>query len=117
MHSVTKPRPRQLILLLCALFLLGAQQAAFAHLIGHFGFAAESVTQPGNEDGPGSLPSLSHVCTTCLAFTALAAAAPPLAQFPAVPSALAETPVRTEFLRVPAPGVLPYAARAPPSPL
>jgi len=116
MHS-TKPRPRQLILLLCALFLLGAQQAAFAHLIGHFSFAAESVTQPGNENGNGSAPSLSHVCTTCLAFTALAAAVPPLAQFPAVPLALAETPVRAEFPRVPTPGVLPYAARAPPFPL
>lgn len=117
MHLVTKSRPRQLILLLCALFLLGAQQAAFAHLLGHFGIAAESVMQPGNEDGTGSLPSLSHVCTTCLAFTALAAAVPPLARLPALPLALAETPVRAEFPRVPAPGVLPYAARAPPFPL
>lgn len=114
MHAVTKPRPRQLIVLLCALLLLGAQQAAFAHLIGHFSFVAKSVTQPGNENGHGSEASLTHVCTACLAFTALAAAASLPAQLPAVPPALAETPVRAGFSRIPAPDLLPYAARAPP---
>ncbi|MDD5176598.1 MAG: hypothetical protein PHQ05_09280 [Sterolibacterium sp.] len=111
---MTKPGHRQLIVLLCALLLLVAQQAAFVHLIGHFSFAAESVTQQGNEDNHGSESNLAHGCTTCLAFTALAAAAPLLAQLPAMLSALAETPLRAEFPWVHSSSLLPYAARAPP---
>ena len=114
MHSVTKPRPRQLIVLLCALLLIVAQQAAFVHPIGHFSFVAESVTQQGHADDRGSESSLGHGCTTCLAFTALAAVAPLLAQLPAMLPALAETTLCAEFPRVPCSGLLAYAARAPP---
>lgn len=115
MHSLTKPRPRQLLVLLCALLLLCAQQAAFTHLIGHFSFAADAVMLQGNQDGHSSESSLAHGCTTCLAFTALAAAAPLLAQLPAMLPALATTTLRAEFPRVLSSGLLPYAARAPPA--
>lgn len=115
MHAMIKIRTRQLIVALCALFLIGAQQAAFAHLIDHFSLAAKAVTQPGNEGGHGAPSSLSHVCTTCLAFAALAAAAPPSAQLPVVAAVLTEPPHPAEFPHALSSARLPYAARAPPA--
>ena len=114
MHSVTKTLPRQLIVLFCAVLLLCAQQAAFVHLLGHFSAAPAAVAQQGEADDHGSAAGLAHECTTCLAFTALAAAAPLLAQAPALLSVLAQTLPSTEIFRVSFPSFLPYAARAPP---
>ncbi|MCX7168736.1 MAG: hypothetical protein NTY41_00195 [Proteobacteria bacterium] len=99
------------------MLLIVAQQAAFVHPIGHFSFVAESVTQQGSEDDQGSGSSLAHGCTTCLAFNALAAAAPLLAVLPTMLPALAETTLRAEFPKIPSSGLLAYAARAPPLPL
>ena len=65
--------------LLLALLLLGSQQAAFAHLISHLAATTESVaTQEDN--GHGAALTLSHVCTTCIAFTALASGGPASSQ-------------------------------------
>jgi len=119
MHPINQIRTRQLIVALCALFLLGTQQAAFVHLLGHFRFAAATATQPGNQlghgaSGHGASSNLPDVCATCLAFTALAAAAPLPVQFAALAAALAAAPVLAAFSHAPAQGRLPYAARAPP---
>lgn len=110
-------RLHPLIALLCALLLLGAQQVAYAHFIGHLGSQVETAAQEGGDADHGAASSLSHVCTTCAAFAALdaappvvVAATPPSAatavSLPALPSAA--TPAH------PAP---PYAARAPPAAL
>jgi len=115
MHTMTYPltrTARHLIVALCALLLLGAQQAALVHQVGHFSAATNAVTPPVNEGGSSS--NLSHVCTTCLAFTALAAVAPLPAQWLANFSAFTETPVRVEFPRTRHTRTQPYAARAPP---
>ena len=67
-----------------ALLLLASQQAAFAHLISHLGETTESVAKQ-EDSGHGVALTLSHVCTTCLAFAALDGppAAPPLPSFAA----------------------------------
>src|SRR4051812_43024111 len=71
-----------LFALFLALLLVGSQQAAFAHLITHFGGSGETVAK--HEDGGhGAALTLSHVCTTCISFAALDG--PPAApQLPAV---------------------------------
>ena len=61
--------------LLLALLLLGSQQAAFAHLIGHLGASSGSVAKQ-EDSGHGEALTLSHVCTTCIAFAALASGGP-----------------------------------------
>jgi hypothetical protein len=67
--------------LLLALLLLGSQQAAFAHLISHLGATTESVAK--HEDrGHGAALALSHACTTCIAFTAVASGGPASYQAP-----------------------------------
>ncbi len=72
-----------LIAFLLALLLLGAQQAAVAHLVGHAagpGSAVPGLADPPGGEGDGSDhgAGLAQLCTTCLAFAALdgAAAAP-----------------------------------------
>jgi hypothetical protein len=73
-------RLRPFMALLLSLLLLGAQQVAFAHMIGHIG----SVSRPANaittahqgDDGHGEALTLSHVCTTCVSASGLAATAP-----------------------------------------
>src|SRR5664280_2421439 len=66
-------RTSPLIAIICALLLLGAQQFAFAHWIGHIGADTSAVSVHGsdNSDGP------SHrSCETCDALAALTAAPP-----------------------------------------
>lgn len=105
---------RQIVLTLCAVFLLGAQQVGFAHLIGHLGLAAQAVAQPADAAGHAVALSLSHLCTSCLAINALAAGAPPPAAFPAVIAAVTGLSTGLELLHLPVPAAPPYAARAPP---
>jgi hypothetical protein len=73
-------RLRPFMALLLSLLLLGAQQVAFAHMIGHIGpvsgpTTAITTVQQGDE-GHGEALTLSHVCTTCVSVSGLAAAAP-----------------------------------------
>ncbi|MFA6313643.1 MAG: hypothetical protein WCV99_15890 [Sterolibacterium sp.] len=109
--------PRQIVLTLCALFLLGAQQAAYTHLIGHLGHrgVAEQIqAQPDDAADHAAALSLSHLCTSCLAISALAAGAPPPALFLAVVVAIDGISPAGEVHRLPLPTAPPYAARAPP---
>ena len=70
-------RLRPFIALLLSLLLLGAQQVAFAHMIGHIGSVGAAVTTvDGGDEGHGEALTLSHVCTTCVSASGLAAAAP-----------------------------------------
>jgi len=107
-------RPRQLILTLCALFLLGAQQAAFAHLIGHLGLGGQAIAQPADAAAHAAALNLSHLCASCLAIGALAAGAPPPASFPATLATVTRTSARLEVQHLPIAGAPPYTARAPP---
>lgn len=71
-------RLRPLVAILLSLLLLGAQQVAFGHMIGHIGSMSDAVvtTVDGNDEGHGEALALSHVCTTCVSASGLAAAAP-----------------------------------------
>lgn len=61
---------RPFFALLFSLLLIGSQQAALAHMIGHLGGQAETAVHQ-EESGHGAALSLSHTCTTCIAFAAL----------------------------------------------
>jgi hypothetical protein len=106
---------RRLIACLVALLLVFAQQAAFAHLIGHAGVAAQAVAQPDRDTGHDAALTLSHQCTTCLAFAALASPAP-IAVTPSIPSlaGLAGVPVQWPQRPAPQRPLLAYLSRAPP---
>ncbi|MBL8486312.1 MAG: DUF2946 family protein [Rhodocyclaceae bacterium] len=74
-------RLRPFLAVLLALLLLGAQQAAVAHLVGHVAGSAAAVhaladSAPEGDSHHGA--GLTQLCATCLAFAALdgAAAAP-----------------------------------------
>jgi hypothetical protein len=91
--------------------MLGAQQAAYAHYIGHIGCAAG--TAPAPEGGDGDAPP--HACTTCAAFAGLIAAPPafvaPIAVAPVAAISFPDIPRAT----LPARPALAYTARAPPA--
>lgn len=108
-------RRQPLIVLLCALFLLGAQQAAYAHFLSHLGIAAETVAKDGGDNEHGAATTLSHVCTTCAAFSALDSAPPAAAV--AWQCVDVATPVLPAFFAAPlvARPAPPCGARAPPS--
>jgi hypothetical protein len=61
---------RPLFVLLFSLLLIGSQQAALAHMIGHLGGSVETAVSQ-EEGGHGAALSLSHTCTTCIAFASL----------------------------------------------
>jgi hypothetical protein len=109
-------RCHRLIACLVALLLVLSQQAAFAHLIGHSGATAEATAKPGEDSGHAAALTLSHQCTTCLAFAALASPAP-LAASPSAPVATTTTATPPEICRAPLPGSAPlaYLSRAPPA--
>lgn len=70
-------RLRPLVALLLSLLLLGAQQVAFAHMIGHIGPTnAVITTAHQGDEGHGEALTLSHVCTTCVSASGLASAVP-----------------------------------------
>ena len=104
--------------LLLSLLLLGSQQAALAHMLGHAvaPAAAQSATEvaQGQDAEHGAALVLSHVCTTCIAFAG-ADLAPPA---PVLPVAFAaNNPAAVAVAVAPAPTLAFLAAfrsRAPP---
>jgi hypothetical protein len=110
--------PRLLILAL-ALLLVGGQQAALAHMLGHamdeVGKASRVIVQQGDDDH-GSALTLSHVCTTCLALDFFAAP-PPAPLRPAFAEGAATVPPAPTFSAHCLTPPRRYAARAPPAPL
>jgi len=100
--------------LLLSLLLIGSQQAALAHMLGHAVVpAAIQVVDDGDADHGAAL-SLSHTCTTCIAFAG-ADLAPPA---PLAPPALAAGNVAALAVAVPPSPTLAFLAafrsRAPP---
>lgn len=104
--------------LLLSLLLLGSQQAALAHMLGHA--AAQSAAQvatevaQGQDAEHGAALVLSHVCTTCIAFAG-ADLAPPA---PVLPVAFAANNAAAAAVAVaPAPTlafIAAFRSRAPP---
>jgi hypothetical protein len=111
------PRLRPIFAVLLSLLLLGAQQAAFAHMVGHIGaVGAATVVDHDRDAGHSTAESLSHVCTTCVALAALTGGALPSA--PLAPLAAADVVAALLPPLLPAcPGAAfsPYRARAPPA--
>ena len=107
-----RARSSPLIAILYALFLLGAQQAAFAHWISHIGSAAGAAAQYGDQDNHGDAPG--HSCNVCVAYAALAAAPPSFVAPSAVSQTTAEPVPESTYRHVPARPAPPYASRAPP---
>jgi hypothetical protein len=109
-------RLRPLVSVLLSLLLLGAQQVAFAHMIGHIGPAAAAVsTAHQGDDGHGEALTLSHVCTACVSASGLVIAAPS-----AVPPRLTfdgafAAPISATICAVAVIAPHHYLARAPPS--
>jgi hypothetical protein len=108
-------RLRPFLAVLLSLLLLGAQQGAFAHMIGHLGAGADAaapVADHGDKDH-GKALSLSHVCTTCVSLAGLAGAAPP----PVPPGLAGPAPVAPLPGQAPGPRrsvvCAPYSARSP----
>ncbi len=107
-------RQSPLIAILCTLFLLGAQQVAYAHWISHVGVsitAATAVHSEVSDDGNAA----SFVCTTCAAFAALTAAPPKFIAQIAVGHTAAIAIPDISSADVPACSASPYTARAPPA--
>lgn len=112
-------RLKPFLAVLLSLLLLGAQQAAFAHLIGHLGAsggpaAAEVAALDRDDANHGEARTLADACTACVSASAIASAAP----F-GVPPQLTfvggvETPPAAAPLARVAAAPLPYLARAPP---
>ncbi|MBK6676979.1 MAG: hypothetical protein IPG52_09175 [Rhodocyclaceae bacterium] len=109
-------RLRPVLAVLLSLLLVGAQQAAFAHMIGHIGTADIGVASldPG-DDRHGEALALSDVCTTCVGASGIASAVPfgvpPRLTFDGV----VETPIAVTQLAVAVAVPLRYLARAPPA--
>ena len=95
--------------MLCALLLLGVQQAAFVHLLSHLGSRAESATK--SQGSHGKVPD--PTCSTCAAFASLDATpltlGLPLAAMP-LPDETPQPAVFTLLARYSGQ----YRARAPP---
>jgi hypothetical protein len=103
-----------LFVLLLSLLLIGSQQAALAHMLGHAVVpAAVQVVDDGDADHGAAL-SLSHTCTTCIAFAG-ADLAPPA---PLAPPALTADATAALAVAVPPAPTLAFRAafrsRAPP---
>ena len=111
-------RLRSVLAVLFSLLLLGAQQAAFAHLIGHIG-PVERATSDNwqGDDGHGQALALADLCPACVSAAGLAAGAAP-----GVPPRLTfdrahEVPGTARCHAKPLPAAQPYLARAPPTAL
>jgi hypothetical protein len=104
-------RAHPLIALLCALCLLGAQQVANAHYIGHLEAAGKTLSFQTNGD---DVHAAESVCATCAAFAALSSAPPSHASVLVASRAVQACPPAAASHFVPAPPAPPYASRAPP---
>ncbi|MDA8256250.1 MAG: hypothetical protein M0Z99_11545 [Betaproteobacteria bacterium] len=106
------------LVLLLSLLLLGSQQAALAHMLGHAvaPAAAQAATEvaQGQDAEHGAALVLSHVCTTCISFAG-ADLAPPA---PVLPVAFAaNNPAAVAVAVTPAPTfafIAAFRSRAPP---
>lgn len=107
-------RPSPLIAFICVLFLLGAQQAACAHWIGHVGAAVGMASAPASGNNRDAGDATFHVCTTCAAFATLDAAPPAFVPPIVVTLAVAISVPDIPTAHVPARTASPYTARAPP---
>ncbi len=99
-----------------ALLLLGGQQAALTHMVGHLASAGAGAAHAGAQQGDtdhGTALTLSHVCTTCMALDSFAAPLPSLPRLAFAEGALAVPPAPTFAAFFAAPPRR-YAARAPP---
>ncbi len=104
--------------LLLSLLLLGSQQAALAHMLGHA--VAPAAAQASNEVAQGQDAEhgaalvLSHVCTTCIAFAGVDLAPPA----PVLPLVFATNSSAAPAIAVPPAPTLAFIAafrsRAPP---
>lgn len=103
------------IVVLLSLLLLGAQQAAFAHMIGHLGAASTTAEAATTGDDDGEALGLSHVCTTCVSLSALDGAG----SFGVPPGLTFEgdfaAPIPVAAAAIVAPAYTAYLARAPPA--
>lgn len=106
-------RLRSFIAVLLSLVLVGAQQMAFAHMIGHLGASTVSVATGGDE-GHGEALSLSHVCTTCVGASALMVGAPCGVPPPLTFEGCAVGPTSAWAVLLDSSAATPYLARAPP---
>jgi len=104
-------RTSALIAIVCALLVLGAQQFAFAHWIGHSGAVTSAVSTHGSDNGNEP----AHSCETCVALAALTAAPPAFVALIGVVPAAAIPFSDIPLPEVPARSALPYGARAPPA--
>ena len=109
-------RLRPVLAVLLSLLLVGAQQAAFAHMIGHIGPAGSALTTiDGGDEGHGEALTLSHVCTTCVGASGLVFAAPFGVSRRLTFDGVVETPIAVTQLAVAVAVPLRYLARAPPA--
>ncbi len=100
--------------LLLSLLLIGSQQAALAHMLGHVLVPAAIQVVDANDTDHGAALSLAHTCTTCIAFAG-ADLAPPA---PLAPPSLAAGNTAVLVAAVPPAPTLAFLAafrsRAPP---
>ncbi|NJD34098.1 MAG: hypothetical protein FIA96_04575 [Betaproteobacteria bacterium] len=102
MHRFLHP----LFVLFLSLLLIGSQQAALAHMLGHALVpAAIQVVDAGDADH-GAAQSLSHTCTTCIAFAG-ADLAPPV---PLAPPAITANATAALAVAVPPAPTLAFLA-------
>ena len=79
-------RLHPLIALFLALLLVGSQQVAIAHMLGHAAAPGPLPIAQTEDADHGTALALSHVCTTCIAFAG-ADAAPPASILAPAPAA------------------------------
>jgi len=68
---------RPFLALLLSLLLIGSQQAAFAHLLGHIHAGAAVITQLQSDHD--AIDQLADTCATCVAFAGVGGGTPPSA--------------------------------------
>jgi len=100
-----------LIAILCALCILGAQQAAYAHYVGHIDCTAGAATAEYGDNG--DVPP--YACTICTAFAGLIAAPPAFVALISVAHVAAIPILGIPTAYLPAHSAPPYTARAPPA--
>lgn len=100
------------VALLLSLLLLGSQQAAFAHLLGHLPGGASPVAKYQGDHG--AFDGVAETCVGCIAVAAQAASAPPPTHPQRIASFVSDAAVAKSAASPPS---RPYAgaqARAPP---
>jgi hypothetical protein len=102
---------RLLLAILCTVCMLWAQQAAYAHYVGHIGSTVQAASAPADDNDEAPL----HVCATCAVFAGLTAAPPAFVSPIAVAHTTAIPFPETPTAYIPARSALSYTARAPPA--